>query len=75
MVTEARRKVFCFASSRIISNFGEKPVRGGSPASESKISIIVVTKMGDLGHEEETCEIFVDEIDMSERNIAAVIII
>ena len=57
----------------MINNFGEKPVSGGRPASDNKTSIMVVTRMGDLGHDDETSKIFVDEVEIKERNIAAVI--
>lgn len=75
MIVEASRVAFCFTSSRVMISLGVKPVNGGRPASESKISIVIVVKAGVLGHEEEMSDIFVAEIKIRERNIAAVIII
>lgn len=67
--------VLCFTSSRVISSFGENPERGGRPASDNRISIVVVIKMGVFDQEVEISTIFVVEIDIRDRNIADVMAI
>lgn len=42
---------FCVVSSSIISHFGIKPVSGGSPPNESKISMVMVAIEGEVVHE------------------------
>lgn len=42
---------FCVVSSSIISHFGIKPVRGGSPPNESKISMVIAVIGGEVVHE------------------------
>lgn len=66
---------FCFTNSRIIKSLGANPVRGGRPARDSIISIIVAERAGVLGHEVEICDIFVADIKVRDTNMAAVIII
>lgn len=67
--------IFCLISSRVINIFGRKPVRGGSPARERRISIVVAVIAGFLVHEVATCDIFVEDRVIRERNMAVVIII
>lgn len=38
--------ISCLVSSWMMSHFGKKPVNGGSPASESKVSIIAAFSIG-----------------------------
>lgn len=40
--------IFCLISSAVIKSLGEKPVRGGSPASERRVSIEAAVRGGVL---------------------------
>lgn len=65
----------CFTSSSVISSFGENPESGGRPASDNKISIVVVIKMGVFDQEVEISTIFVVDKDIRAKNIADVMAI
>lgn len=67
--------MFCLINSKVISSLGENPVRGGRPARDRRISIVVVIRMGVLGQEVEISVIFVDATDIRDKNIAVVIMI
>lgn len=73
MIVVASRVAFCLTSSRVIKSFGAKPVRGGRPARDSIISIVVVERVGVFDHEVEICDIFVADTEIRDINIAAVI--
>lgn len=74
MTITARRVAFCFTSSKVIKSFGAKPVRGGSPAKDNRISMVVVVRAGVFDHEVEISNIFVAEMVVRDINMAAVII-
>lgn len=75
IINAASRVAFCFISSRVIKSFGAKPVWGGRPARESKISIVFADKSGVLGYKVEISDIFVVKIVIRDINMAAVKII
>lgn len=64
--------ISCLVSSWIISHFGRNPVRGGSPASESKESIKAAFSAGDLVHEVIVVVSFKVLIALIERNTVVV---
>lgn len=72
MVTEASRVAFCFTSSRVISNLGANPVRGGRPARDNIMSMVEAERAGVFDHELEICDIFVADMTVRDINIAAV---
>lgn len=75
IIVAASRVALCLINSRVIKSLGANPVRGGRPAKDSKISIVVVVRVGVLDHEVEISSIFVAEIVVKDINMAAVIII
>lgn len=62
-------------SSCRISHFGIKPVSGGSPPRERSVRVVVIVRRGAFDHFSVRALIFVAEISLSARNVAAVIII
>lgn len=70
----ASRIASCFTNSRIINSLGANPVRGGRPARDSIISMVVAERAGVFDHEVEICDIFVADITFNDINIAAVMI-
>lgn len=75
ITAEASRIASCFTNSRVINSLGANPVRGGRPARDNKMSMMVVERAGFFDHEAEICDIFVVDITVSDINIAAVMMI
>lgn len=59
----------------MIRSFGAKPVRGGSPPSDKRMSMEDEVKAGVLVQEEDSCEILVEFSEIRVENMADVIII
>lgn len=51
MIIVAVGVISCLVSSWIINHFGMKPVRGGRPARERSVSIMVAFSVGVFVHE------------------------
>lgn len=65
--------MLCFVSSWIMSHFGRKPVRGGRPARESRVSRSVAFRVGVFVQEVIRVDSFRVLIEWKVRNTAAVI--
>lgn len=65
--------ISCLVSSWMMSHLGRKPVSGGSPASDSRVSIRVVFSMGVLVHEVISVDRFKVLVEFMERKIDVVI--
>lgn len=65
--------ISCLVSSWTISHFGRKPVSGGSPARESRVSIRVVFSMGVFVHEVISVDSFRVLVVLRVRNTVVVI--
>lgn len=63
----------CLVSSWIISHLGRKPVRGGRPASESRVSISIAFSAGALVHAVIRVDSFVVLVEFRVRKTAVVI--
>lgn len=65
--------ISCLVSSWMMSHLGRKPVSGGSPASDSRVSIRVVFSMGVLVHEVISVDRFKVLVEFMERKMDVVI--
>lgn len=65
--------ISCLVSSWMMSHLGRKPVSGGSPASDSRVSIRVVFSMGVLVHEVISVDRFRVLVEFMERKMDVVI--
>lgn len=63
----------CLVSSWMISHFGRNPVRGGSPASDMRISIRAMLSEGVFAHVVIRVDSFRVLIELNVRKTAAVI--
>lgn len=68
------RQLF-FSNSVIMAHLGKKPVSGGKPPRDKRISGIMIRVVGVLFHISEIEFIVVDELNISTRNIGIVRII
>lgn len=59
----------------MMSHFGRKPVRGGRPARESKVSISIALREGALAHAVMSVDSLRTFMEFRARNVAAVIIV
>lgn len=64
----------CLVNSSKISHFGRKPVRGGSPAKESKIRGVRHVRAGIFDQEEASILIVVDLFKLNSIKVEKVII-
>lgn len=67
--------ISCLVSSWIMSHFGMKPVNGGRPARERRVSIAVAFSIGVLVHEMSIVDSFRTLIWARDRNTVEVIIV
>lgn len=65
----------CLVSSWIINHFGVNPVSGGSPASDIRVSIIMVFSVGSFVHDVIITEILFVSKSLIIKNIVEVIVI
>lgn len=65
--------ISCLVSSWMMSHLGRKPVSGGSPARESRVSIRVAFSMGVFVHEVIIVDSFRVLVVLSVRNTVMVI--
>lgn len=65
--------ISCLVSSWIISHLGRKPVSGGSPARERRVSIRVAFSIGVFVHEVIIVASFRVLVVLSVRNVVIVI--
>lgn len=63
----------CLVSSSIISHFGRKPVKGGRPAKDNRVSRKIELSEGDFVHVVISVVSFRTFIEFRVRNTAAVI--
>lgn len=65
--------ISCLVNSWMISHLGRNPVRGGSPARDSRVSISIALSDGVLAHVVISVDSFRALIEFRVRNTAAVI--
>lgn len=68
-----RMRVSFFVSSWIIIHLGIKPVSGGSPPMESRVSIVKIVMVGIVFHIWASSSVVVVEFWMSNMNMVKVI--
>lgn len=67
--------ISCLVSSWIISHFGRKPVRGGSPARERRVSMRVAFRIGVFVHDVIVVDNFRDFVVLKARNTVEVMMV
>lgn len=73
MIVVAATVISCLVSSWIISHLGKKPVSGGSPARERRVSIRVAFNIGAFVHEVIIVDSFRALVVLSMRNVVMVV--
>lgn len=72
-ITVAATVISCLVNSWIISHLGRNPVSGGSPASESRVSMRVALSIGVFVHEIIIVDSFIVLVVFRIRNTVVVI--
>jgi hypothetical protein len=68
-----RIRLLFFVNSWIMTHFGIKPVRGGSPPRDIKVAKMIVVVRGVLFHMCDRDSVVVVEVEISSKNIVSVI--